>query len=225
MIVLVLVYAIASPLAQGVGTRTVGVDFGLRRVGVALSTGFAPQPLTVIRCNGSHADFARVAKQISSIALAEHALQIVLGLPFNSLGGEGEQAVVTRQFGGSLTRESPLPVFLWDERFSSAEAAIRMHGGHGAIQGEAVDAVAAAVILEEFFAGAYETAEHIAAPEKISADGRAFAPSNDEPPASSYSDIRRRMHERVAQQQRAALLQRPEKGGAQRMPKSRRPSK
>ena len=42
--------------ARAVGTRTLGVDFGLKRVGLAVSGGFAPLPLTVLSCNGSASD-------------------------------------------------------------------------------------------------------------------------------------------------------------------------
>ena len=42
--------------AGGVGTRTLGVDFGLRRTGLALSSGFAPLPLRVVPCEGDSAD-------------------------------------------------------------------------------------------------------------------------------------------------------------------------
>jgi putative holliday junction resolvase len=206
--------ASAHALARGIGTRTVGIDFGLKRVGVALSSGFSPIPLTVVSCNGSKEDFPQVASQICRIALGEGASQIVLGLPLNSSGGEGEQAVVTREFASSLACASQLPVFLWDERFSSAEASMRMNSGRGASAGQTIDAVAAAIILEEFFAGEWATAESICAPGRP-AEERAPTTSTHQPPPSSYSDIRRQMQERAVEQQRTAL-QRPGKGGSTR---------
>ena len=134
--------------AGGVGTRTLGVDFGLRRTGLALSSGFAPLPLRVVPCEGDSADGrADAAREVARAAAGEGAAQIVLGMPLNSTGGEGEQATVTREFARVLAAAAaPLPVFLWDERFSTFEAR-----GRAATATHGVDAVAAAVILEEFF--------------------------------------------------------------------------
>ena len=134
--------------AGGIGTRTLGVDFGLRRTGLALSSGFAPLPLRVVPCEGDSADGrADAAREVARAAAGEGAAQIVLGMPLNSTGGEGEQATVTREFARVLAAAAaPLPVFLWDERFSTFEAR-----GRAATATHGVDAVAAAVILEEFF--------------------------------------------------------------------------
>jgi putative Holliday junction resolvase len=139
---------------RSIGERTVGVDFGLRRVGIAISSGIAPLPLRVLPCGGCEpTDFEVVARAVARIADGEGASQVVVGMPYNSSGGEGEQAVVTRQFASILADVvAPRPVFLWDERFSSAEASMRMHAGRGAGPGEPIDAIAAAIILEDFFA-------------------------------------------------------------------------
>ena len=69
------------PVPRGVGTRTLGVDFGLRRTGVALSSGFSPLPLGVLVGNASETDFPRLAQLLVRTARTEDARQIVLGLP------------------------------------------------------------------------------------------------------------------------------------------------
>ena len=127
--------------AGGVGTRTLGVDFGLRRTGLALSSGFAPLPLRVVPCEATRSarpDTARVARA----AAGEGAAQIVLGMPLNSTGGEGEQAGRTRDLrasrGGRCAAAS-LPVGRALQHPRRAAAATATHG---------VD-VAAAVTLEE----------------------------------------------------------------------------
>ena len=190
----------------GVGTRTVGVDFGLRRVGVAISSGFAPLPLTVLQCTSANsAGFERVASALATVARGEGATQMVVGMPYNSTGGEGEQAAVTRKFAEVLADAvAPLPVFLWDERFSSAEATMRMNGGRGAARGEALDAVAAAIILEDFFAAddsACKAAPHV--PSSRPRPAASTSPKPRPPTPPSQSEVRRRMMERVAQQQQA----------------------
>ena len=215
----------ASPTpARNVGARTLGVDFGLRRVGMAVSSGgFSPLPLTVLPCRGSElADFETVALAVARTAAGEGASQIVLGMPYNSSGGEGEQASVTRAFASVLADAvAPRPVFLWDERFSSAEASMRMHGGRGAERGELIDAVAAAVILEDFF-GAEEdacaAAPHVppsaARVNALAAAAAARPPPPPTPP--SQAEVRREMMKRAAQQE-AQLL-----GAKKKTPRGRR---
>ena len=159
-LLLLLLPATASALALSstprpikFGVRTLGVDFGLRNCGLAISSGFAPLPLRVLKCGGEgREDFEAVAKECARMCAGEGAEQVVLGMPYNSSGGEGEQANITRVFASLLADAVyPRPVFLWDERFSSQEASMRMNKGRGAAIGERVDAVAAAVILEDFF--------------------------------------------------------------------------
>ena len=206
-----------SPTPGLVGTRTLGVDFGLRRVGVAVSSGFAPLPISVLPCGGdTEEDFERVASLVCAIASGEGATQVVLGMPYNRTGGEGEQAAITRAFANSLANAvAPRPVFLWDERFSSAEAEQRLNGGRGAARGELLDAVAAAIILEDFFAADDDVAQ--SAP---SIPATRIAPSAPPPTARasrrpvppSQADIKRAMRERAARQQKELQKTRKKKG-------------
>ena len=191
--------------AGGVGTRTLGVDFGLRRTGLALSSGFAPLPLRVVPCEGDSAEGrADAAREVARAAAGEGAAQIVLGMPLNSTGGEGEQATVTREFARVLAAAAaPLPVFLWDERFSTFEAR-----GRAATATHGIDAVAAAVILEEFFdadCDARGNCECVDAPEAAAAAAAAAA-ANDAAAASlpaveSASEKRRRLMAEARQQE------------------------
>ena len=190
------------------GVRTIGVDFGLRRCGVAISSGFAPLPLSVLPCNGdSEAGFEEVAHAVAKVAAGEGATQVVLGMPYNSSGGEGEQANITRVFASKLADAvHPRPVFLWDERFSSAEASSRMNRGRGASRGERLDAVAAAIILEDFFdadEAACAVAPHIASSRSEGVDvGTVQRPRVRKLPIPpSQAEVRRAMMERAAETQ------------------------
>ena len=82
--------AVVSPSIPNRGmVRTIGVDFGLRRVGVAISSGIASLPLRVLPCGGgSIDDFQMVAQLVAKIAAGEGATQVVVGMPYNSTGGE-----------------------------------------------------------------------------------------------------------------------------------------
>jgi putative Holliday junction resolvase len=217
-----------APQPGGVGTRTLGIDFGLRRVGLALSGGFAPLPLSVLPCDDDADAFENIARRSARAALGEGASQIVLGMPLNTAGEEGEQANVTRTFASMLAyAAAPIPVFLWDERFSTAEAKLRMAaGGPVAAPGAAgsLDAVAATVILEDFFAAppeAREKAEHVGlteAQQRALDDVLAAAPPPPPPPPSA-SDIRKRMLEEVAAQQQQQQQQGAGRGSPRRKPK------
>ena len=236
--------AAGAPIPGGRGTRTLGVDFGLRRTGLAISSGYAPLPLGILPSNRSVADFPRLADAVARHARGEGAAQIVLGMPYNSSGGEGEQASITREFAVALAdAAAPLPVFLWDERFSSASASMRMNAGAGAAPGAAVDAVAAAVILEDYFAVAERSAQTPAGAPRDTAtpadaraihvprsapspSGAARAPYVPPPPVPNFSEVRRRMMEADAQTLAEVGDGRAGRGGAskrQRKGRKRKP--
>ena len=101
--------------ATHLGRKTLGVDHGRKRTGVCVSVGFAPRPLPLI-CHDD--DAGLVARRVSELAADERAQQIVVGFPFNSTGGEGEQAQYTRQFVAELKAACPgCGIYLWDERY------------------------------------------------------------------------------------------------------------
>jgi putative Holliday junction resolvase len=123
------------------------VDPGSVRIGVARSDprGVLATPLTVVRRGKGDLD------ALASLAIAEEAMEIVVGLPRSLSGREGAAAASAKKFAASLAaRVAPLPVRLFDERFTTATAhsALRA-GGHDSRQRrETVDAAAAAVLLE-----------------------------------------------------------------------------
>jgi len=102
------------------GCKTIGVDHGRKRTGVCVSVGYAPRPLPLI-CHDDNS--TEVALQVARIVQNEGAEQIVVGFPFNSTGGEGEQAQYTRLFVTALQKTCPTSaIYLWDERFSTSVA-------------------------------------------------------------------------------------------------------
>ena len=140
----------SSPL---LGLRSLGVDYGLARTGLAITIGFAPQQLKIIEEENS----TRVVDEVIRYAKFEGASQIILGLPLHKNGTESEQTGVTRIFGDLLARKAysilgKVPVILWDERYTSKEAAARAHAQHPdrALRGT-LDAEAACIILENYY--------------------------------------------------------------------------
>jgi putative Holliday junction resolvase len=130
--------------------RVLGVDFGLRQLGLAVSdpNGSLATPLRSLRISTVREAPAVVA----AVALEVEAAAVVVGVP---LGLEGEEArpEVRRveRFAKALRRESGLPVHLIDESLSSREAEERAHPGRRRGQtGKAAHAAAAAVILQRW---------------------------------------------------------------------------
>jgi len=98
-----------------------GVDYGTRRIGIAVSDADEKIALVagVLQATGDpHRDAHIVAEE----AKKRRASRIVVGLPLNMDGSEGPQAKITRKFAECLRKVSGLPVDLWDERLSSAAA-------------------------------------------------------------------------------------------------------
>ncbi len=125
----------------------IGIDFGERRIGLAISEGRVAVPLAIIEHESRAADIARVA----SIVRERHAARVVVGLPLLFSGEEGEQARRSRRFGDALARALDAAVVYHDERLSSSDAAAT------APAGRPLDDRAAAIILQSYIDAAERT--------------------------------------------------------------------
>jgi len=130
--------------------RALGIDFGLKRVGLALSdpTGTLVSPYRTIERTTRDALFDELAE----ILQKESVEVVVIGLP---LSLEGEDTLTTRQvrnFAESLARRTELPIHLMDERLSSAQAEEELNaaGVRGKKRKAVLDSQAAAVILRSW---------------------------------------------------------------------------
>ncbi|GAB4062044.1 Holliday junction resolvase RuvX [Uliginosibacterium sediminicola] len=131
-----------------------GFDFGTARIGVAVGeteSGLA-QPLKVIHGEANELRFAEIGKLIAEWQPA----RLVVGLPSTEDGSEHEMAPRCRRFANQLNGRYALPVELFDERLSSAEAEeiLREAGGKLARdwreRKRLLDAVAAQRILQSY---------------------------------------------------------------------------
>lgn len=138
-------------------TRIAALDYGQRRIGVALSdpTGTIAYPLTTLsRRAGKRPPWA----ELTSLVQEHEVTGIVIGLPLDLAGEEGDWAAEVRRFGTEVERRTGLPVSWIDERLSSvrAERSVRGMGLKKSDREEKgrIDATAAAMILEAFLAQA-----------------------------------------------------------------------
>lgn len=130
--------------------RSMAIDYGDARIGLAVSD------LLGMLCGEAWTmqewNMERAAQRIAEEAKSRDVGQLVLGLPKNMDGSEGERAAKSREFRELLIKESGLPVILWDERRSSIEAHAILHanGKKEKAHRKTVDAVAASLILEGY---------------------------------------------------------------------------
>lgn len=133
--------------------RILGVDYGERRVGLALSdpTATIASPLpTLKRRKGKRPPVAQIAR----LADEQEAEEVVVGLPLTLEGDDSDWTREVREFAGALADRTGLPVTLRDERMTSvqAEHAVRSLGlsKEKREEKERVDAAAAVLILQAY---------------------------------------------------------------------------
>jgi putative holliday junction resolvase len=122
----------------------IGLDFGTKTIGVALSDPgrrFAVPRLV---------KFTSDAAKLLEIAAENSAAAFVIGLPLNMDGSEGPRAQATRAFVRNMERVTALPFVFWDERLSTvaAERALISMDVSRAKRAKRIDAAAAAFILQ-----------------------------------------------------------------------------
>lgn len=133
--------------------RILGIDYGLRRIGLALSdpTATIAGPLpTLTRRRGKRPP----VQAIADIVREHEAAAAVIGLPLTLEGEESEWTAEVRAFGTALAQRAGIPVQYLDERFTSASAE-RVVRGSGLRKSERedkarIDAAAAILILQAF---------------------------------------------------------------------------
>lgn len=128
-------------------------DLGLKRTGVAsgeLGIGVA-HPLSVIQAPSTEARLAA----IDALMKEWQPVLLVLGLPMHIDGSEHALTRAARNFAKKLESRFNRPVFLIDERYTSVTAENQLHaaGIHGKKNRAMLDAVAAQLILQDFFDG------------------------------------------------------------------------
>ena len=138
--------------------RTLAIDYGARRIGLALSDtgGKIATPLKVLQVTSPTATVAEIVKTINS----EEVARIVIGFPLNMDGSRGPAAEKVIAFARLLKAQTNSPIVFVDERLSSFEAvqslADRRRGGEKLTRKskkQRLDALAAAQFLQEFLDG------------------------------------------------------------------------
>jgi putative Holliday junction resolvase len=131
-------------------SRVLGLDVGSKTIGIAVSDplGITAQGLKTIRRQNKRTDFGQLEQIIREYRVSE----IVVGYPLRMSGMEGTQSEKMQHFAEELRGRFKLPIHLWDERLSSAEANRVLRDSEMSIKrrGEVVDRLAAVLILQNW---------------------------------------------------------------------------
>lgn len=133
--------------------RILGLDFGSKTVGVAVSDGLllTAQGIETIE-RKDESKLRKTCARIEKLIAEYEVTEIVLGLPKNMNNTEGERVEKTKAFGEMLERRTGLPVHYWDERLTTvaAEQILMESGVRRENRKAVIDKVAAGLILQGY---------------------------------------------------------------------------
>lgn len=133
--------------------RILGLDYGTKTVGVAVSDGLgitAQELETIFRPKPDK--LRRTLARIEEICREYDVEKIVLGLPLNMNDTEGFRVSETYEFKSLLQRRVQLPVIMMDERLTTVEAEqiLKESGVRRENRKSVIDQIAAAIILQTY---------------------------------------------------------------------------
>ncbi|MFC4100033.1 Holliday junction resolvase RuvX [Paenibacillus xanthanilyticus] len=100
--------------------RVMGIDYGDRNIGIAVSDafGWTAQPVKVVQKRRDDGEL----DEIAALTKEHEVSEIVVGLPKNMNGTVGPRGEICIAFAQSLQQKLNLPVHLWDERLTTVAA-------------------------------------------------------------------------------------------------------
>ncbi|HOT99209.1 MAG TPA: Holliday junction resolvase RuvX [Anaerolineaceae bacterium] len=130
--------------------KILGIDHGNVRIGIAISdeSGSFARPLTII----THVSRVHDAEKVCKLSEDHGCGMIVVGIPYDSDGGEGPRARSVLRFVAQLKSVCRVPVITWDESFSTKDVittSLKMKESRSSRQ-QALDDKAAAMILQSY---------------------------------------------------------------------------
>jgi len=130
--------------------RILGIDFGEARMGLAVSdpTGFLASGIGTVKVTGFKSAVEAAVK-----AAKENSVQlIVVGLPVNMDGSQGNRAEKCRDFASEVERATGIKTEMYDERRTTILAAGFMNetGTFGKKRKDAIDTLSAQIILQSY---------------------------------------------------------------------------
>jgi len=132
--------------------RILALDYGTKRIGLALSDefGWTAQPLETLNRRTLDRDISHIA----SLVVAHEVGQVLLGFPLQLDGREGPAIQAMREFQTRLEQGVPVPVILWDERLTTKKAEDLLIAADVSRKKRkgVVDRIAASILLQSYLA-------------------------------------------------------------------------
>lgn len=127
-----------------------GLDYGRRRIGVAVSDdlGLTAQPVVT----WSNLKWEQVVENVCNWIKKRNIVGVVVGLPLNLRGEKGHLALEVERFVDKLKEHISVPVILWDERFTSVQSKRILHTLHQkpSQKKERIDRIASVLLLQNY---------------------------------------------------------------------------
>jgi putative Holliday junction resolvase len=131
-------------------TRLLGIDFGVKRVGLAISDPDRriSSPLAVYQRQTTERDSAYFLEVVNDWEIDK----LVLGMPLHTSGQSGLKVQQTRSFAGWLAKVTQRPIVFWDERFTTSQAHERLKsaGVRASQRKGRIDSIAAQILLQDY---------------------------------------------------------------------------
>lgn len=141
-------------------SRILALDYGTKRIGVALSDelGWTAQPLETFDRRTLNWDIAHIATLVQSHEVA----RVILGLPLQLNGRSGPAVEAMREFAAQLEAGLAVPLVLWDERMTTKAAEDLLIAADVSRKKRkgAVDRIAAAILLQSYLAAQSPDSSH-----------------------------------------------------------------
>jgi putative holliday junction resolvase len=130
--------------------RALGIDYGSRRVGLALS-----DPLRILASGaGVLQNTPALVPSLARLVTEQEVVQIVVGMPYAPDGGAGKKGKEVEEFIGRLRAATTVPIDTWDESFTTVEASAAIRRGgmkkKKRQQKGVLDEMAARLLLQEY---------------------------------------------------------------------------
>lgn len=130
--------------------RILGLDYGNKRVGVAVSDemGWTAQPIATLSMHGHQEILTEIKKYIKKYKIEE----IIVGMPYNMDGSIGKRAEITQSFINFLQNNLELPIKIQDERLTTSQAENILLEADVSRSGrkKVIDKLAASLILQSY---------------------------------------------------------------------------
>jgi len=130
--------------------RILALDVGERRIGVAVSDPTQTLARTLLVLD--RREDKKVRERVAALVQEQGVERVVVGYPLSLSGEAGSQALRVGRFARAMAQALEVPVELWDESYSTVEAEriLRERRVYGPQRRQQVDAIAAAVILQDY---------------------------------------------------------------------------